>query len=133
MDIRTFNDPTTTTAHVVELVCAAAGLAVGAWLLIAPFEVAMDFTADDAATWSTMLAAGAAIVGAGGVLAGVGSRLAAFALMGVSGAWLALAPFVLSFDGGSGSDPAVNSIITGIALVVLAVSGIAARSTEEDN
>lgn len=132
MDTRAPTTQTHETAHLLDLACSGAAVVAGLWLLIAPFGIAMDFTGDDAATWATIIAGAGAVAGGGAALSRWGGGLAAFALAGIAGAWAVLSPYVLSFDGGSDSDPAINAIVTGIVLVVLAVGGAIARTTETD-
>ena len=57
---------------------------------------------------------------------------AAYVLMAVAGVWAIIAPYVLTWSGGSSSDSAVNSIWMGIALIVLALVATGATLGEPD-
>lgn len=107
------------------------GLVAGIWLIIAPFGFAMDFSGNSTALWSTLAVGAVAIVGCGLSIMRLASAATCYALLGLAGVWAVVAPYALDFAGGSGGDPALNSIITGIVMAVLALAGYSSRTTLE--
>lgn len=119
------------TAHLLRRSCEALGLIGGVWLVVAPFSFAMDFSANDNATWSTVIVGVVAIVAALGSMYERAGSVFSYGVIGLAGIWAVVAPYALTWAGGSGADSALNSIWTGAALIVLALVGYGASMTEE--
>jgi hypothetical protein len=124
-------------AELVATLPGRVALSAGAWLLVAPF--ALDYTTTGAgfrSYWSDVLVGIAVIVVAALRIAVPhrGRSLAA-AAAGLGG-WLIAAPFVLDVAAGAeGTKPAINDVLVGSLLVVLAaldsMLGMRARSQDE--
>lgn len=131
MDLRSTPQQQQTGTELVSRGAEWLGLIAGIWLIVAPFEFAMNFSGDSTALWNTLAVGAVAIVGYGLSIMRLASAAACYALVGLAGVWAIIAPYVLDFVGGSDGDPALNSIITGIVMAVLALAGFGARSTLE--
>jgi hypothetical protein len=113
------------TLSLVRLLCGIGVVLASIWLIVSPFELALDFVEDDAAAWNTIVVGVISLMAIVGAFARTISMAAAFAIAGISGIWAILAPYLVDFVGGTGSDAAVSSITTGIVLFALAGIGLA--------
>lgn len=104
-------------------------LAAGLWLIAAPFVLGYSTTGTGFRAYWNDVAVGLAVVGVlvprVAVPARAASRLTAAAL--ALGAWLVAAPFVLGFSADL-PRAAVNDVVVGIALAVLAARAMSRPS-----
>lgn len=123
-------DTTTQTSHYVRRTCEALGVAAGAWLIAAPMEFAMNFTASEVATFSTIAVGIVAVLACLVALLERAGSIVALGVLALAGIWAIIAPYVLEWEGGAAADSALNSIWMGIALVLLAIVGYGASQSE---